>query len=118
MLCVTGCGFYASENGYCSKCSPTVSELTRSTPSPLTLGETMLESMEQNNPIIQENTSRCWKCTKKVGLIGFQCACTFVFCKKCRHAESHSCTYDYAALGKALIKKNNPLVNGTKLEPI
>ena len=127
MLCASGCGFYAAENGYCSKCSPmtsNVSDLIRSTPSPLVLGETMMDFIntkkdEPNDaPKKQENTSRCWKCTKKIGLLGFECACTFIFCKNCRHAESHSCTYDYSSTGKALIQKNNPLVNGTKLERI
>jgi hypothetical protein len=42
MLCLAGCGFYASINGYCSACSPTVQipSAPFPFPSPLVLGET------------------------------------------------------------------------------
>ena len=59
--------------------------------------------------------SRCSQCSKKVGLLGFECACKGVYCQKCRHAESHKCTYDFSSLGKALIQKNNPVVMGMKM---
>lgn len=44
---------------------------------------------------VQANRSRCWKCKKKVGLLGFHCPCDYSFCSKCRYPEEHSCPHDF-----------------------
>lgn len=33
---------------------------------------------------VQRNRGRCWTCKKKVGLTGFECQCSYVFCGKVR----------------------------------
>jgi AN1-like Zinc finger len=120
MFCITGCGFYASQNGYCSGCSPKTEETQiERCPSPFMLeNKSTINSVDQatiDPKLIQMNKSKCWKCNKKVGLLGFECSCTYTFCKNCRYAEDHNCSYDYSTNGKNQIKQNNPLVNGTKL---
>ena len=67
---------------------------------------------------IQLNKSRCWKCQKKVGLLGFECSCKYVFCSKCRHAESHQCSFNYMKSGKDMLIKQNPVVIADKMEYI
>lgn len=117
MFCITGCGFYANTNGYCSGCSPKTEEsVEERCPSPFILDEkNSMNPIVSSKPMKQMNKLKCWKCNKKVGLLGVECSCTFTFCKKCRYAEDHNCSYDYSTNGKTQIKKNNPLVNGSKL---
>ena len=64
---------------------------------------------------IQQNKSRCMNCSKKVGLLGHECSCSFVFCSKCRHPEDHMCQVNYMEKGKQQIAKNNPLIQEDKL---
>lgn len=102
MFCQSGCGIQAVTNGFCVQCSPIFSRMVATSPTPLQL----------------EKKNRCHQCSKKVGLLGFECSCKKTFCKNCRHAEQHQCSFDYAKAGKALLEKNNPLVIGEKLEKI
>ena len=114
MFCITGCGYVALENGYCFSCSPKLIGHTNRCPSPFILEKIEKESPKEASK--QVNKSKCWKCNKKVGLLGFECSCQFTFCKHCRYAEDHDCSFDFSKNGKEQIKKNNPLVNGTKLK--
>mgnify|MGYP003894645237 FL=1 len=41
------------------------------------------------------DTGKCWDCKKKVGLVKLPCKCGYVYCPKHRHAEAHSCAFDY-----------------------
>ncbi len=65
---------------------------------------------------VQENTNKCWHCSKKVGMVKVPCKCSFVFCPKHRHAEAHECTYDYFAENQQRIAKNNPTIAHEKME--
>ncbi|KAK0595763.1 hypothetical protein LWI29_009771 [Acer saccharum] len=59
--------------------------------------------------------SRCNKCNRKVGLIGFKCRCGDLFCGKHRYATEHSCTFDYKKFDRENLIKQNPLINRDKL---
>jgi hypothetical protein len=110
-LCKTsGCTFFGSctTKGLCSTCFSN----TQSTPI-----DTLLP---QDPPVLvlsepPPNKSRCWKCKKKVGLLGFDCACHHTFCGQCRHAEQHSCTYDYFLKSKDKLSHDNPKIIAPKL---
>jgi|LauGreDrversion4_2_1035121.scaffolds.fasta_scaffold245133_2 hypothetical protein len=101
-----GCPFFGSEqfNGFCSKCSKVVEPSTN-----ITLLNPEKESKE---------SCRCKQCNRKVGLLGFTCQCKNTYCKKCRHAEQHNCTYDYMSVGKMQLMKDNPHVHAAKLQPM
>ena len=47
------------------------------------------EPDEPLKPLVQTNTSRCWKCRKKIGLTGFQCKCEYFFCAQHRYSDRH-----------------------------
>ncbi|PSC69790.1 AN1 family Zinc finger domain-containing [Micractinium conductrix] len=67
---------------------------------------------------VQENRSRCFCCRKKVGLLGFECRCGYVFCSGHRHANDHSCTYDFASMDKANLAKANNKVVAAKIDKL
>ena len=62
---------------------------------------------------------RCSDCRKRLNITNmFVCRCERKFCAKHRHAESHSCTYDYKADGKKYLEKANPIIPIPKLPKI
>ena len=110
-LCKDNCGFYGNQhhNGYCSICIQKymVTEIS-------TLQEET-KSKDTGPSTFQQNRSRCKKCSKKIGLVGHECECYFVFCSKCRHAEEHNCTVNFTIKGKEELRKKNPLIQSDKI---
>jgi hypothetical protein len=110
-LCKDNCGFYGNQhyNGYCSICIQKymVTEIS-------TLQEESKMEMKCETTV-QQNRSRCKKCTKKIGLLGHECECSFIFCSKCRHAEEHNCTVNFSEKGKEELRKKNPIIQTDKI---
>ena len=62
---------------------------------------------------------RCNDCRKRLNITNmFMCRCEQKFCAKHRHAESHSCTYDYKSDGRKYLEKANPFIPIPKLPKI
>lgn len=66
----------------------------------------------------QKDTSRCFQCNKKVGLLGFKCQCESTFCRNHRLPESHVCDFDFTKAGKEKLAKQNIQVKADKIERI
>ena len=49
--------------------------------------------------------NRCAVCKKKVGLLGFTCACSdqLVFCSTHRLPENHECNFDHGGHDKCVL---------------
>ncbi|KAA8522302.1 hypothetical protein F0562_012975 [Nyssa sinensis] len=62
--------------------------------------------------------TRCWSCSKKVGVMGFKCRCGSTFCGTHRYPEKHECTFDFKAVGREGIAKANPVIKADKLRRI
>mmetsp|Transcript_19722 Transcript_19722/g.35723 ORF Transcript_19722/g.35723 Transcript_19722/m.35723 type:complete len:199 (+) Transcript_19722:52-648(+) len=54
---------------------------------------------------VQEDSTRCWQCAKRIGLTGIQCRCRYWFCAEHRYAECHSCSYDHQTFQRAVLQK-------------
>lgn len=65
---------------------------------------------------VQANTSRCWTCNRKIGLLGFQCKCEYYFCAEHRYSDRHECAFDFKAQSKQLLAKANPTIAPAKLD--
>lgn len=48
--------------------------------------------------------------------MGFECKCSFSFCKVHRLPEDHDCNFDFVTAGKEKLKEANPVVAGSKLQ--
>lgn len=60
---------------------------------------------------------RCAKCKKKI-IYEYKCPCEGSFCIKCRVPELHECTFDFYNEHKKRVEKENPVVNGEKIDKI
>jgi predicted nucleic acid binding AN1-type Zn finger protein len=60
--------------------------------------------------------NRCFSCSKKVGLTGFQCKCGGTYCGTHRYAENHECLFDFEGAGRDAIAKANPVIKANKVE--
>lgn len=45
--------------------------------------------------ILQTDETRCWICSKRIGLLGFSCKCGYKFCGLHRYPEQHTCTFNH-----------------------
>lgn len=86
-------------------------------PEPLVFAPAPMEPEEPEKPV-QANRNRCFCCNKKVGLLGFECRCGYVYCSGHRHAADHTCTFDYATFDKERLAKANPVIAASKLDKL
>eukprot|EP00794_Sanderia_malayensis_P019485 gene19485-21409_t len=70
------------------------------------------------SPDKAKKRNRCYVCRKKVGLTGFQCRCSGLFCGIHRYSDKHNCSFDYKADGREQIAKQNPVIVGEKVKKI
>ena len=74
------------------------------------------EESKENDLPQQTDKSKCWICSRKVGVMGYACRCGYTFCKSHRLPEDHTCAFDYSTKGKEILKEKNPLVTASKME--
>mmetsp|Transcript_13620 Transcript_13620/g.24274 ORF Transcript_13620/g.24274 Transcript_13620/m.24274 type:complete len:169 (-) Transcript_13620:340-846(-) len=67
---------------------------------------------------VQKNKKRCFECRKKVGILGFECRCGFIYCGKHRYPEDHECDFDHGGHEKAILEKNTKKLESNKFERI
>jgi len=124
--CVGGCGFFGTEKteNYCSKCyNEKRKKEQQETPEETKEAESEVKPEEAEKPAEEEQAeteeqkdkTRCWLCSKKVGLLGFECRCGYTFCAKHRYAEDHDCQFDHKAKGREILAKNNPNITPQKI---
>ncbi|XP_010547246.1 PREDICTED: zinc finger A20 and AN1 domain-containing stress-associated protein 5-like [Tarenaya hassleriana] len=64
---------------------------------------------------VEKIVNRCSGCRRKVGLTGFRCRCGELFCAEHRYSDRHDCSYDYKAVGRETIARENPVVKAAKI---
>ena len=67
---------------------------------------------------LNKNKSRCWQCKRKVGILGIECKCGFIFCGNHRYAEAHSCSFDHKGTHKKKLRKENKAVVASKFDKV
>lgn len=102
------------ENNYlCSSCvkdcpeaQQKVEEAATETKGEETKTEEKVEAAPEKPVQVKKN--RCWKCNTKVGMLGFDCKCGYIYCSKHRHFDDHECTFQLDKTEQ--LTKANPLV--------
>lgn len=62
---------------------------------------------------------RCWQCSRKLRITAtYSCRCGGSYCGRCRHAEQHSCKFDYKTDGRRILAENTPSALPSKLPKI
>ena len=67
---------------------------------------------------VQIDATKCWTCKRKVGLLGFKCRCSYVFCSKHRYSDQHDCDHDYKKAHQERLKIENPKIETQKIVKI
>jgi len=61
----------------------------------------------------QKDRTKCLLCSKKVGLVGIECRCGYIYCGSCRLPERHNCSFDYLTYDRNLLQKANEKVSSS-----
>jgi hypothetical protein len=118
-LCVKCLEFYGSQEreGMCSVCykknidesskqeDKKVEILENNDNSEINKQVNPIEHIEENKKLEQTNKMNCWKCQIRVGYLGFNCNCGYVFCGKHRHFSDHNCDFDYKNYDRQKLQK-------------
>ena len=113
-LCRNCNKFYGQDftNYLCSKCLKGESAPNEN------INQNIQTDHKQKNDDVIVNKSNCKMCHKKIGLLGYECKCTFYFCKNHRLPENHECNFDFINDGKKRLIANNPVITSKKISEI
>jgi hypothetical protein len=112
VLCVAKCGFFgdAATENMCSKChkvkynSPKMT--WRKKWRRATVKVTAYARFKSFvKPILQVDTSTCWKCSRRVGTNGIECRCRYTFCGEHRYFDTHDCPFDVKKKQRQILAK-------------
>lgn len=76
------------------------------------------EDKKKESPKTKPKTCQHVDCKKKLMLSDFACRCENYYCTSHRHAESHSCAYDFKKQGTTQLEKQLVKTVASKLDRI
>lgn len=120
VMCANHCGFYGNPvtGNCCSVCwkkthkeeavaapkvevvLPTAEEKTSEESTGAPGGSDDLDEKK-----VQTKKNRCWECNKKIGILGIECRCEYVFCGAHRQPFDHKCSFDFKSMQQRNIEK-------------
>lgn len=117
-LCKNDCGFYGDfmTDYYCSVCYTKIKE--QKAEQAACKSEEVEESESSVEEILQKDFTKCWKCSRRIGLLGFECKCKYKFCGMHRYAEQHDCNYNYKKHEIKKLRMMNEGIENQKLRKI
>eukprot|EP01017_Pseudomicrothorax_dubius_P012370 TRINITY_DN1506_c0_g3_i4.p1 TRINITY_DN1506_c0_g3~~TRINITY_DN1506_c0_g3_i4.p1 ORF type:complete len:153 (+),score=33.84 TRINITY_DN1506_c0_g3_i4:81-539(+) len=73
-------------------------------------------NVQPEAPKEQIDHSKCSKCARKVGMLGYKCKCEMTYCKLHRLPEEHDCNFDFQTRDREKLMVANPLVRADKVQ--
>jgi len=121
--CIKECGFFGAKkfNGMCSVCFEKEAKSTGDWKCKFKKAMLKIKAVRafRSAPrLVQTNKKRCWQCKRKVGLLGIECKCGFIFCGKHRYADEHMCRFDHRHAHKKKLRKDNQQILSKKFEKV
>jgi len=122
--CIRECGFFGADkfDGMCSVCWDKESkEKAKTWKAKLKMAEIKLKCVRafRSAPRLkQANKKRCWQCKRKVGIVGIECRCGYIFCGKHRYADEHDCIFDHKRHQQAKLRKENKQIVTSKIDKL
>ncbi|OWM70483.1 zinc finger A20 and AN1 domain-containing stress-associated protein 9-like [Punica granatum] len=86
------------------KACPNKLSMMEGTTTPHSLHEDLASECNTQKPI----KNKCRTCSKRVGLLGFQCRCGDLFCRMHWYPEEHACKVDFKTSARKTLAKQNP----------
>lgn len=138
-LCVKNCGFFGSTQfeGMCSSCfsksgkkaapSSSSSSVNAAAAPKMTSRRRLKRAINVVRAVkrfriskrkVQEDSTKCWTCKKKIGILGIECKCGYIFCSTHRFPAIHECDFDHARLHKKKLVKENPTLASDKMDKV
>lgn len=119
--CPKNCGNTGDEkfNGLCSVCFLKVKAASVGWHKRIHMAKLKLRAVRffrLGTKAVQKNRQRCFVCSRKLGINGFECRCGYVFCGDHRFADKHECTFDYQKAHKKKLEDENQRIFGKKLK--
>lgn len=118
-LCIKDCGFHGDQatEDMCSVCYLNNSnELPEPHPGTPDAPEIVKECPQE--PSKASVNDRCAKCSKRIGLLGFQCKCGQRFCGLHRHSYNHSCEFDHSKNARKVLEEQNQKLEHSKISKL
>lgn len=123
--CLGKCGFFGSSKmkGYCSVC------FKREFPEEKKWKGKMRRAMRKLKVVrrfkllvaerpVQTDTKKCWQCRRKIGLLGIECRCGYLFCGNHRYPDQHDCMFDHRKMHRNNLRRDNQEVRHDKFDQI
>ncbi|XP_066379477.1 zinc finger A20 and AN1 domain-containing stress-associated protein 11-like [Miscanthus floridulus] len=137
-LCANSCGFPGNPatNNLCQACFQAATASSASVSPPVFQFDEQQQQARPSAPAVfadrpaepspsspartspssaSSSVNRCQSCRKRVGLTGFRCRCGELFCGAHRYSDRHDCCFDYKAVGRDAIARENPVVRAAKI---
>lgn len=112
--------YFGCKEGLCSKCFKESQSSPSSLDPALILSSIpkIIEESKSPAPPVSVDSSKCFKCSKRLGPVNFQCKCLYYFCARHRHPEEHSCNFDHKAAGIRKLSEENPMIEAPKFQKL
>lgn len=118
--CVRNCGLFGSDKmqGMCSQCFKKTRLTWKQRFRRAIVKLRAVHRFNLGKRPAQKHKNRCFvdSCKRKLGILGIECRCGYIFCPEHRYPNKHGCTFDLKKLHQQKLTKDMPKFEDFKME--